>query len=90
MPDALRIKLTREDINEIHQASPYNPGFPMSFLYNFMGGQEYNLQLTPANNQQYQMGAYIDAPPKAQVRNRSWFRHVTTTDVLKPYEPRVE
>ncbi|KAF4954320.1 hypothetical protein FGADI_5343 [Fusarium gaditjirri] len=31
MPEALKIKLTKEHIDEIHEASPYNPGYPMNF-----------------------------------------------------------
>ncbi|KAF5679854.1 alcohol dehydrogenase [Fusarium denticulatum] len=45
MPDALKIKLSKEEADEIHEASPYNPGYPL-------------------NHQQYQMAAWIDAPPK--------------------------
>ncbi|EON63922.1 hypothetical protein W97_03150 [Coniosporium apollinis CBS 100218] len=64
MPDALRIKLSREDIDAIQKAVPFNPLFPVNFLFNFRGDQDYNLSLTAANSQQYQMAAWIDAPPK--------------------------
>lgn len=64
MPEALRISLSREDIDEIHEASTFDPLFPMSFLYNFRGDQPYDLTMTPSKNQQYQMAAWIDAPPK--------------------------
>jgi len=67
MPEALRIRLSREDIDAIHDASPFDPRFPMNFLYNYMGGQKYDLSLTAANNQQYQMGAWIETPPKMPV-----------------------
>jgi hypothetical protein len=42
MPDALRIKLSKEDINEIQGAIPFDPLFPMNFLFNFKGTQDYN------------------------------------------------
>lgn len=67
MPDALRIKLSREDIDAIQKAVPFNPLFPVNFLFNYRGDQDYNLSLTAANNQQYQMAAWIDAPPKQPV-----------------------
>ncbi|KAK7422969.1 hypothetical protein QQX98_001259 [Neonectria punicea] len=64
MPEAVRIRLSKDDIETIHQVSRFDPMFPMKFLYNYKGGQEYHLGLTAANNQQYQMGAWINAPPK--------------------------
>ena len=64
MPDALRIKLSPAEINRIHDASPFEPLFPMSFLFNFRGDQPYHLGLTAADNEQYQMTAQVQAPPK--------------------------
>jgi hypothetical protein len=70
MPDACRVKLSKADITAIHKANPLDPGFPMNFLYNFMGGQEYSTALNASNNQQYQMAAWIQAPPKQPVRQQ--------------------
>ncbi|KAJ3534350.1 hypothetical protein NM208_g7573 [Fusarium decemcellulare] len=67
MPDALRVQLSKQDIDAIHEASPYDPGFPMSFLYSWTKPQKYDLSLTAANHQQIQMAAWVDAPPKALV-----------------------
>jgi hypothetical protein len=67
MPDALRIKLSKEDIDAIQGAIPFDPLFPMNFLFNFKGTQEYNLGLTASHNQQYQMSAWFDTPPKQAV-----------------------
>ncbi|KIW01728.1 uncharacterized protein PV09_06905 [Verruconis gallopava] len=64
MPEALRLKLSDEEIEEIQNAVPFNPLFPVNFLFNFRGTQKYNTKLTAAHNQQYQMAAWIDAPPK--------------------------
>ncbi|KAJ4009497.1 hypothetical protein NW752_009087 [Fusarium irregulare] len=64
MPEALRIKLSKEEIDEIHDASPYNPGFPMNFTQ-YIQPVKYDLSWTPADHQQYQMAAWIDAPPKS-------------------------
>jgi hypothetical protein len=79
MPDALRIKLSKEDIDTIQGAVAFDPLFPMNFLFNFKGTQEYNLGLTAAHNQQYQMSAWIDAPPKQAVSvHRKQFKgHLT-------------
>ena len=52
MLEALRIKLSGEEIDAIQEAAPYDPGFPMKFLFNFRGDRPYNLTLTPADNQQ--------------------------------------
>jgi hypothetical protein len=70
MPDALRIKLSKEDIAAIQDAAPFNPLFPMKFLFNYKGNQNYSLSHTAAHNQQYQMAAWIDAPPKPLVSER--------------------
>lgn len=67
MGDALRLKLSKEEIRTIQAAGDFTPLFPVNFLYNFRGDQDYDLTLTAANNQQYQMAAWIDAPPKQGV-----------------------
>lgn len=67
MPDALRIKLTKEEISTIQDASSFDPLFPVNFLFNYKGNQPYNLGHTAAHCQQYQMAAWIDAPPKPPV-----------------------
>lgn len=67
MPDALRVKLSKEDIDRIHEASPYDPGFPMSFFYPSTSSQKYDLSLTPKNHQHIQMAAWVDTPPKPLV-----------------------
>ena len=67
MPKAMQLRLSADEIREIHGAAPFNPMYPMSFLYNYKGGQPYNLGHTPSHNQQYQMAAWIDAPPKPVV-----------------------
>ncbi|CAG7558756.1 unnamed protein product [Fusarium equiseti] len=63
MPEALCIELSKEEIDEIHKASPYNPGFPMNFTQ-YIQPVKYDLSWTPADHQHYQMAAWIDAPPK--------------------------
>ena len=65
MPEALKVRLTDEEVKAIQGAAPFNPLFPMKFLYNFKGDQEYNTSLTASNNQQYQMTAWIDAPVRS-------------------------
>ncbi|RSL57425.1 hypothetical protein CEP53_006473 [Fusarium sp. AF-6] len=64
MPEALRVDLSKDDIDAIHEASPYDPGFPMSFYFSWTKPQKYDLSLTAANHNQIQMGAWIDVPPK--------------------------
>ncbi|KIW33921.1 uncharacterized protein PV07_00735 [Cladophialophora immunda] len=64
MPEALHVRLSEDDIKTIQNAYPFDPLFPMNFLFNFRGDQPYSLALTAAHNQQYQMAAWINAPPK--------------------------
>jgi hypothetical protein len=67
MPNAVTIKLTKEEIQQIQEAAQFTPQFPVNFLFNFTGSQPYHTGLTATNNQQYQMAAWIQAPPKQQV-----------------------
>ena len=71
MNDALAINLTEEDISAIHEAAPFNPLFPMNFLYPYKDGKGYSLQLTAADNVQYQMAAWINVPGKPPV-SQEW------------------
>ncbi|TQN65467.1 putative sterigmatocystin biosynthesis dehydrogenase stcV, partial [Colletotrichum shisoi] len=64
MPDAVGVELSKEDVDLIHEASPFDPGFPMDFLFSRYKAQKYDLSLTAADNQQYRLSAWIDAPPK--------------------------
>ena len=66
MPAALEVDLSDEDIARIHKASPYDPGFPMTFLFNFRGDQPYHLGMGEKDVQQYNMWAVIGGPPKQQ------------------------
>lgn len=65
MAPALSIALSDEEIDAIQDAAPFNPLFPMSFI--FGGGQRYSTRLTAADQTNYQMAAWIDAPPKRPV-----------------------
>ena len=61
MVPALSISLSKEEIEEIHGAAPFNPLFPQNFIF---GGRPYSTRLTAADQANYQMAAWIDAPPK--------------------------
>ena len=67
LPEALRIELSKEDVEAIQDAGDYQPQFPMSFLFQWTGEEKYHLGLTPADVSQYQMAAWIQAPPKQLV-----------------------
>ncbi|KAL1607212.1 hypothetical protein SLS59_002917 [Nothophoma quercina] len=60
MPNALNIQLSNDEIDQIHNAAPFNPLFPNSFLF----GEKYNLRLTATDESNYQMATWINAPPK--------------------------
>jgi hypothetical protein len=68
LPEALQIELSKEDVEAIQDAGDYQPQFPMSFLFQWTGEEKYHLGLTPADISQYQMAAWIQAPPKQPVR----------------------
>lgn len=61
MPNAVDIQLSNEEIDEIQNAAPFDPLFPNSFLF---AGRKYNTRLTAADQTNYQMSTWINAPPK--------------------------
>ncbi|KAF1961213.1 Aldo/keto reductase [Byssothecium circinans] len=64
LPAALSIKLSTEEIDEIHGAAPFTPLFPQRFLF---GDEGYNTRLTVADQVNYKMAAWLDAPSKRPV-----------------------
>jgi aryl-alcohol dehydrogenase-like predicted oxidoreductase len=61
MVPAMSISLSKDEIGEIQGAAPFNPLFPQNFIF---GGKHYSTRLTAADQANYQMAAWIDAPPK--------------------------
>ncbi|KAF6810482.1 norsolorinic acid reductase [Colletotrichum sojae] len=64
LPEAVGVKLSKADIDRIHEASPFDPRYPMNFYFGYMSATKYDLSLTASYNNHYRMGAWIDAPPK--------------------------
>lgn len=83
MPNAVTIELTRAEIEKIQDAAQFTPQFPVSFLFNYKGTQPYHTGLTASNNQQYQMAAWIQAPPKQQVRAVNIVFKRKSSDILR-------
>ncbi|KAI9369680.1 NADP-dependent oxidoreductase domain-containing protein [Aspergillus egyptiacus] len=69
MNDAVTVRLSKDEIQAIQDAAPFNPLFPMNFLYDCKDGKGYSTRLTPADHMQYRMWAHIDAPPKQPTYN---------------------
>ncbi|SCO86131.1 probable voltage-gated shaker-like K+ channel, subunit beta/KCNAB [Fusarium oxysporum] len=67
MPEALRVRLSTEDIDAIHNATPFNPLFPNNYYFPYENGRGYSLRLTVADHKNYRAGAWISAPPKQPV-----------------------
>ncbi|KAL2356743.1 aldo/keto reductase [Cryomyces antarcticus] len=60
--EALGIELSKEEIDEIDDAAPFDVGFPLNFL--FMNSKRHDTSLNPANVWLTKMTAHIDAPAK--------------------------
>jgi aryl-alcohol dehydrogenase-like predicted oxidoreductase len=60
---ALEIELNKEDMDKIDAAVPFDPGFPMSFI--FPG--KYDLTLTAADVPLTRKAGHIDAPPHQDI-----------------------
>ncbi|BCS22823.1 uncharacterized protein APUU_31048S [Aspergillus puulaauensis] len=57
--DALGIELSKEDMDKIDTAVPFNPGFPINFIFH----GKYDLTLTAADVPLTRKAGHIDAPP---------------------------
>lgn len=59
----MSVSLSKEEIDEIHGAAPFNPLFPNTFLFE----KKYDTRLTVADQVHYQMSTWVDAPTKEPV-----------------------
>lgn len=60
--EALGLQLSDQEIDEIEQASDFDLGFPMSFLFEFTG-KKYSTRMTSSDVGLLQFGGKIDAVP---------------------------
>lgn len=63
--DALGVKLTAEEIDEIDGAEPFDVGFPMNFLFGY-GGKTYKTGMGPKDIQLITTNTRIESVPKVQ------------------------
>ena len=59
LPGALSISLSKQDIEAIHAAKPFDPLFPNSFLWE---GRAYSTRLTGAEQTNYRMACWLGEP----------------------------
>ncbi|KAL3486621.1 NADP-dependent oxidoreductase domain-containing protein [Aspergillus germanicus] len=64
LADAATIRLSDEEVRSIQDAAPFDPLFPMNFLYAVKDGKGYNTKLTLADHVQCKMAAHLEAPVK--------------------------
>ena len=72
--DALSIKLSQEEIDEIDSAEPFDVGFPMNFLFGY-GGKRFKTGMGASDIQLLVSNTRIETVPKVQVScGRGYFR----------------
>ncbi|GAB7352300.1 hypothetical protein MBLNU459_g2753t1 [Dothideomycetes sp. NU459] len=59
--EALGLELSREEIDEINDATGFDVGFPMNMIFS---GQKYDVNLTSSNVTMLKMAGHIDVPAK--------------------------
>lgn len=64
--EALKLELTPEDIKEIEDAYPFDVGFPMNFLFQFVTNAQYNTNMDASDVGLTQAYAHIKVPKKPQ------------------------
>lgn len=64
--EALSIELSKEDIEEIESAVPFDVGFPSSMLFEFFGQQKYHSDMSTADIPLVKAVGHIDTVPKVQ------------------------
>lgn len=62
--EALGLELSREEIDEINEATGFDVGFPMNMI--FMG-EKYDVNLTSSSVALLKTSAHIDVPEKPKV-----------------------
>jgi hypothetical protein len=60
--EALQLELSKEEMDKIDNAIPFDPRFPMNFLYLFGGDRKYDLTLTGSDVYHNRMGTYFESP----------------------------
>ena len=85
MSSFLEFQLSPLESKRIQTAAKFDPRYPLNFAYQFKGNQEYHLGLTTRHNQQYQMAAYVNAPPKQGVSACTFCISSRRTNPLQPY-----
>ncbi|KAK3055842.1 hypothetical protein LTR09_003076 [Extremus antarcticus] len=63
--DALSVKLTDEEINEIDRAEPFDIGFPQNFIFGY-GGKKYKTDMTAKDIQLVAANSRIETVPKVK------------------------
>ncbi|KAK5732088.1 hypothetical protein LTR17_010796 [Elasticomyces elasticus] len=63
--EALSVKLTQEEIDDIEDAEPFDIGFPLSFLFGY-GGQKYRSRMTAQDLNIIKANTNLDTVPKTQ------------------------
>ncbi|TKA66471.1 Norsolorinic acid reductase A [Friedmanniomyces simplex] len=63
--EALGVRLTQEEVDEIEDAEPFDVGFPLSFLFGY-GGQKYRSRMTAQDLNLIKANTHLDAVPKTQ------------------------
>lgn len=72
--DALGIKLSQEEIDEIDSAEPFDVGFPMNFLFGY-GGKQFKTGMGPNDINLLTTTTRIETVPKTQVSYGSNLAH---------------
>lgn len=60
--EALKLSLSKEEMDEIDDAAPFDVGFPLSFLY---AGKKDTVNAKPSDNWLLASNAHVDTPDKA-------------------------
>ncbi|KIW01869.1 uncharacterized protein PV09_06718 [Verruconis gallopava] len=61
--EALRLELSKEEIEEIDNATDFKVGFPMDFLFEFGGAQKYRTDMTGSDVALLKSAANLDTVP---------------------------
>jgi diketogulonate reductase-like aldo/keto reductase len=64
IPGAIEVRLSKEEVKELHTAANFNPLFPHTFLFD---KDPYSTKLTFAHQTHIQMSTWVDAPSQDDV-----------------------
>lgn len=87
--EALGVELTDAEVDWIEDAVPFDPGFPLNFLFGYGSGKSYRTRMSSSDMGLVKASTALETVPKPRVcRHRSITVEGDDANGIQPIEPR--